>query len=393
MSTATIDPGVQRTMRQLAVAAFASALSMRLCDPMLPLLAQEFGRSVTEMAGVVTAFAIAYGLFSLVHGPIADRRGKLQVIAWATLIAALGSIACLAASGPTLLIVFRFLTGAVCAAIIPIALAWIGDSVDFSIRQQTLARFAAATTGGLIAGQVIGGLFADTLGWRAAFLVPTAMFLPAGLMIRRAARRSGVVSPVGRGRGFLGGYVDLFRNPWARFLNLAAGFEGAFAFGTLAFIPSYLHQRFEVPLWQAGLIVAAYGVGGLLFAWRARHLLGALGTLRMPIGGGLLLGAGFIGTALAPNWMLVGLACMAAGFGFNLLHNTLQTQATQAHPSARGTAIAGFALSLFVGQSIGVSASALLIERIGYPAGFALLGALLAVLGIVVSRALAARRE
>ncbi|MEZ5650321.1 MAG: MFS transporter [Burkholderiaceae bacterium] len=378
---------VGATLRELAVAAFASALSMRVCDPMLPRIAEQFDRPITDLSGVVTAFAVAYGLFSLIHGPLGDRRGKLESIAVATVVAALGSLACWLAWSPTSLIAFRFLTGAACAGLIPLSLAWIGDSVPLADRQRTLARFGAAAVTGLIAGQVIGGLFADAIGWRSAFLLPSAMFGFAGVRLFRSMRaRAGSAHRV-EPTGVMAGYRALLRNPRARFLMLTVAVEGASAFGILAFIPTYLHLRFELPLWHAGLLVALYGVGGLLFALQAGLIIRRLGPASMARAGGLALLAGFGAVAFAPMWPVAASGCALAGFGFSMLHNTLQTGATQAHPQARGTAIAGFAMSLFVGQSIGVAVSASLVERLGFTAVFTALGTVLAVIGLIVHRA------
>jgi len=48
-----------------------------------------------------------------------------------------------------------------------------------------------------------------------------------------------------------------------------------------------------------------------------------------------------------------------------MLHNTLQTNATQMTPQARGTAVAIFSSAIFIGQTIGVFIGSLLIDRIG----------------------------
>jgi predicted MFS family arabinose efflux permease len=48
------------------------------------------------------------------------------------------------------------------------------------------------------------------------------------------------------------------------------------------------------------------------------------------------------------------MACLMTGLGFYMLHNTLQVQATQMAPAARGSAVTLFACSLFFGQSTGV---------------------------------------
>jgi predicted MFS family arabinose efflux permease len=56
---------------------------------------------------------------------------------------------------------------------------------------------------------------------------------------------------------------------------------------------------------------------------------------------------------------------MAIGLGFYMLHNTLQTNATQMTPQARGTAVAIFSSAIFVGQTVGVGTGALVIDRLG----------------------------
>ncbi|MFN5809404.1 MAG: hypothetical protein ACK441_16230, partial [Burkholderiales bacterium] len=44
-----------RTLLTLSLGAFASQTSVRLCDPMLPQLAQDFDRSIGEVAYVITS--------------------------------------------------------------------------------------------------------------------------------------------------------------------------------------------------------------------------------------------------------------------------------------------------------------------------------------------------
>ena len=48
-----------------------------------------------------------------------------------------------------------------------------------------------------------------------------------------------------------------------------------------------------------------------------------------------------------------------------MLHNTLQTNATQMAPEARGLAVSLFAFVLFCGQSVGVALAAPVMDRYG----------------------------
>jgi len=78
----------------------------------------------------------------------------------------------------------------------------------------------------------------------------------------------------------------------------------------------------------------------------------------------------------------VGPLCVLGGYGFFMLHNTLQTRATEMYPVARGTAIAVFAMALFWGQAIGVWAFGRAIVWTGYEAAFVVAGLALVGLGV-----------
>ncbi|MGL6252404.1 MAG: MFS transporter, partial [Billgrantia desiderata] len=138
--------------------------------------------------------------------------------------------------------------------------------------------------------------------------------------------------------------------------------EGIAAFGALAFVASHLYARLEVSLTQAGLMVALFGVGGLIFAALARPLVARLGEPGLAAGGGVLMGLGFVGLALAPGPALATASAFAAGLGFYMMHSTLQINATQMAPAMRGTAMAVFAGCLFLGQSVGVSLGGLVLR-------------------------------
>ena len=90
-----------------------------------------------------------------------------------------------------------------------------------------------------------------------------------------------------------------------------------------------------------------------------------LGQVRLAIAGGFAIAAGYVVLSIAPVWWLAPIATIAIGLGFYMLHNTLQTNATQMTPQARGTAVAFFSSAIFVGQTAGVATGALMIDRLG----------------------------
>jgi predicted MFS family arabinose efflux permease len=379
---------LDRDVMLLSCAAFASAMALRLCDPILPALAKDFGTSLGQAAVVVTSISIAYGIFQLLFGPLGDHFGKFQVIAWACLVSSVGAAASALSPNLEILSMARALNGATTAALIPLAMAWIGDVVAFDHRQATLAKFMSGQIIGLVGGQAIAGFFADHFGWRWAFVLLAAIYLSVGSLLlaslqrhrhaRISAGASNTTSSARRFRLVLG-------DAHARFILAIVFTEAMAVFGTIAFIPAFLHQRFEISLFHSGAITAAIGLGGLSYTLFARRWVKLVGPIRLAWSGGILIGAALALLAIAPAWGWGIVACAVAGLGFYQLHNTLQTMATQMTPAARGTAVSLFASSFFLGQATGVSLGAIAVDRIGAPWLFGISALVLPVIGVILA--------
>jgi predicted MFS family arabinose efflux permease len=116
-----------------------------------------------------------------------------------------------------------------------------------------------------------------------------------------------------------------------------------------------------------GAVVACFGIGGLIYTALVKLLVARLGQAGLALIGGAILAAAYLELATAPAWWLAPIATTAIGLGFYMLHNTLQTNATQMTPQARGTAVGLFSSALYVGQTAGVAAGAVVIDRVGAP--------------------------
>ena len=352
----------------VACAGFASMVGMRICDALLPDLAESFQVSTGVAAGSISLFVIAYGALQLVYGPLGDRYGKQRIISFAVAASALLNLALVFAPSMSAIVVLRGLAGAATAGIIPLSMAYIGDSVPYAERQGVLAKFMSATILGMISGQWAGGIFADLLNWQAAFGVLALLFGAVAFMLLRTLPP---VEPVNPDRkSFLRQMGNVLAIPWARRILLIALIEGGFVFSALVFIPTYLHGRFALSLTAAGAIVALYGAGGLAYTFFARRLLARFGERGLALIGGSLMGTGFAMLAFGPHWAWAIPSCLISGLGFYMMHNTLQANATQMAPATRGTAVSLFACSLFLGQSLGISAISLMIDEYGVGAAF-----------------------
>jgi YNFM family putative membrane transporter len=358
-----------RSIVLLAAAGFASQAQVRVTDSLLPQIAADFSTTVGIAAIVVTTYVVTHGLIQFVAGPVADRFGKYRIVAIASTLAAVLVALCGMSASLTQLALARLATGAVAGWVIPISMAYIGDVTPFERRQPILARYASGYILGQLFGQAAGGILGDWLGWRSVFFVLAGMFAlaAAGLVFELATdpRTRAAAEPSAPARGVAADYAAVLANPFARRILVVAFIEAALAWGAFAYIGAYLHARFGLSFTLVGITVAFFGVGGLVYAGLVRRLVVWLGPIRLTVCGGFVLAAAYVALAVSATWLAAPLATTAIGLGFYMFHNTLQTNATQMTPEARGTAVAIFSAALYIGQTAGVAVGALVIDRLG----------------------------
>ena len=375
--TLALNPSPPATLPVLAItalslAALASGVSMRLADALLPRLAREFGVSLGQASQVVTVFAVAYGLAQLLFGPLGDRFGKYRVIGWSCAASALTALLCALAHSHDALMAARLLAGASSSAVIPLAMAWIGDVVAYERRQPVLARFLIGQITGFAIGVWAGGYAAEHLDWRTPFYGVAVLFALVAVLLQwvRRGLPASAVAPRAAAPGnllqrTLGEFGAVLVRPWARVVLVTVFFEGACLYGPFAFIAAHLHQRFDLPLSTVGALVMLFALGSMSYALGARLLIGRLGEVVLVRTGSVFMAAALGVLAFAPTWWWAMPACALLGLGFYMMHNTLQTHATQMAPERRGAAVATFAASLFLGQSLGVGAAGMLVGVVG----------------------------
>jgi predicted MFS family arabinose efflux permease len=385
---------LRRDVLLLSLAAFASAASLRATDPLLPLIAAEFATTAGSASAAITAFVLSYGLLQVVYGPLGDRFGRVRTIAAASLVSAFGSAACALAPSLEALVAARFASGATIGALIPLALAWIGDSFAYERRQAVLARFLIGQMLGLAFGTALAGWMGEIFGWRAIFVAFAVLFILICAALAFELARNPLAAQRTAARPFVRGIVRLPRllaEPPVRRLLATVFAEGLLMSGAFAFVAVYLQQRHNVGPGLAGTLVAAYAGGGLLYAAVARRAVAALGERGLVGVGGAALALGFGGLAVSP-WTASSTLCIAVvGVGFYMMHTTLQTHATQVAPEERGSAVALFAAALFLGGASGVWLAAQAIDAIGLAPVFAAAAVGLAILSALVRRRLPAR--
>ena len=356
-----------------AVCAFASGIALRTIDPLIVPIAQHFAVAPATAALLSTAYALPYAIAQPFLGPLGDRFGKARCVQICVAGLALMLAAGTFAPGFEWLMASRILAGVFAGGLVPLVIAGIGDAYELAERQVMIGRMLFAIITGQMLGSMVAGQVNVVFGWRSALGVAALVAVAATLLSTLAARGIGKrpAAPASGHASFRTLYGRVFENPKAIGLYGAVIAEGALVFGLFPFVGQLLIERTGTPLAavssEAGLVLGAFGVGGLLYALSVRRLIATLGVRRMCAVGALVAGLGYAALIAFPVWWLDALALGIAGLAYYMLHNSLQTEAPELAPSARGSAVALFACGFFVGQAVGPLVFGALVRGFGFP--------------------------
>lgn len=338
-----------------------NVVTLNMFLPALPAMQAEFGVSAGVMGLTISAYmALAAGL-QLIIGPLSDRMGRRPVLLWALVLYCLGSFLGYWAQDFALFLMARMVQAlAVSGAVISSAV--VRDVFDERAGASKLGTIAAAMAIAPMLAPMIGGLLGAQAGWRAIFLLYTALGLLALTLAffdlsetRQAAVRPRLVDYAAllRARVFWA-YATCMSFAVGAFYVFLAGapFVGAQVFGLGA-------ERIGIGLGSitAGFmfgsaltarLVDRIGPGGLMLAGRWAGLIGLLAGLALFAAG-------------ADHYAVLFGATILVGFGNGLTMANAHSGALSVRPDLAGTAagLAG-ALMLIVGAGLTTLATALL---------------------------------
>ena len=178
----TATPPTWTALALLCAAQFVVVLNFQVGSIALPAIGRGLALSPGGLQWVVSANALAFGGTLLLGGRLADLYGHRRLFMLGLAIFAVASLACGLAPLPAVLIAARAAQGLGTALATPAALALLTDAYpEGEARNRALGIWGAAGPVGGIAGLLLGGLLADSLGWRWVFFpgVPVAALIVA----------------------------------------------------------------------------------------------------------------------------------------------------------------------------------------------------------------------
>ena len=179
----------QRGVVTIAIlASFVTSLDMSVTNVALPRISAELGGGLTTQQWVVDAYLVTLSALMLLAGSMADAYGRIFIMRIGLIGFGIASVGVGLAFSPETMILARAVQGAAGAFLLPSSLALITSRISGPAQGRAIGVWTAATTGAMIVGPLLGGLFTDYLSWRLVFVINV---VPIGLTLWMLARLPG----------------------------------------------------------------------------------------------------------------------------------------------------------------------------------------------------------
>ena len=333
-------------------------VSFQIFLPALPAIQAGFGVEAGTAQLALSLSMLGIALATLAYGPLSDRFGRRPALIGGMILLIAGTLLCAAAPNIWVLIAGRIVQAAGGASGMVVSRAIVVDVYGRERARAVLGGLMSVMVAGPLLATPLGGVLADTLGWRANFV---AIALAAGAMLAYLLVRlpeTRVVAAASSG-GPLAGFSRLLRLPAFNGFALQSGFAMAafMAFTTAA--PYYLQHALGIGATGFGLYATVVTLGFLAGSLSATRAARRISTERLVLlGSAVALAASLIAAALAFGgawtvWALIGPAALV-GYANGLSMPSAQAGAVSVLPELAGTASG---LSGFMGTMLGALAT------------------------------------
>jgi DHA2 family multidrug resistance protein len=162
----------------LAIANFMAILDLTIVNVAVPHIAGALAVSPNEGTWVITSYAVAEAITVPLSGWLAARFGTVRVFVVASLAFGLASTLCGFAPSLPMLVMFRVLQGLAGGPLMPMSQTLLLRIAPRDKSNMAMGLWMMTTILAPVAGPILGGSIADTVGWPWAFYinVPVSIF-------------------------------------------------------------------------------------------------------------------------------------------------------------------------------------------------------------------------
>ncbi|WP_430469562.1 MFS transporter [Thalassospira lucentensis] len=366
----------------MAVGSGLSVASLYYVQPLLELLAREYGLSDTKAGLLVTVAQLGYLAGLIVVVPLGDHHERRKLLTITSALTALGLMAMGLSHSFLMLVAFSIMVGISCVTaqiLVPLAAHLASDDK----RGSAVGTVMSGLLLGILLARTFSGVMAELAGWRSVFIVAAVLMACYSVACYKILPHLAPTSNTSY-RTLYASILHLFRDePVLRRRSLIGGLQYA-VFGifwtAMAFMLARQYDMSEAMIGMFGLI----GAIGILAA-RIAGRLADRGWARLSTGGFLMVTVSSWGLLYWGQWSLVafGVGVVLLDLGIQGAHISNQSEIYRLNPEARSRLTTGYMASYFLGGACGSASAAVSYGMGGWPAIVAL-GSSVSILCVVI---------
>lgn len=166
----------------LMMVSFVYTLDQTIVATTLPTIGRAF-HDLSDTSWIASAYLLTSAISTLIFGKLGDLYGRKRIFQFALVVFLIGSALCAVAQNMPMIIVTRALQGIGGGGLGSLTQAIVGDLVPARSRSKYMATLGIVATGSLVAGPLLGGVFADTISWRWIFIINLPIGFAAFAMV------------------------------------------------------------------------------------------------------------------------------------------------------------------------------------------------------------------
>ena len=356
----------------LALLTGIAPMSVDMYLASLPDIARNLMASDAQVQLTLSFYLVGFAIGQVIWGPISDRHGRKPILLTAISVFIAASIVCTIAPSTTVLIAARFVQAIGGAGMTVMARAVVRDVYEGLAVARELSRMTAVMALAPLIAPLLGGVLQTFFGWRANFVVLTAIGVSAALLVALLlpeTLRSRAPEPVSLGSIFRSYRTFVRDRTFLAYSGLLiCSFGGLFAWiSASAFV---LQNLYGLSAFDFGVAFAVGSVGYLVGTWIAAHIVARAGLDRtLGLGCVAMAGGGVAGVLAlmfgfsSATALVLPVAVFLAGLGLALPQ--AQAGALLPFPERAGAASS---LVGFLQQTAGAVVGAIVVHLLGQSA-------------------------
>ncbi len=319
----------ERRATDIRLALFLFVFAEELSRSFMPLFAGKLAASLPGltvemvMALPIAVFMAAIALASPWGGRLADRLGPRRLFLLGAVPALVGSLMTGIAFGVADLLLWRVLTGIGYALVTMACQSYISSALNTDQRAQGMGIYVAAVLTAGIAGNALGGVVAERVGYRVSFFVSALLVAVAALLVSRLlAPMEGAPQTATGTPGGARHSARLLRNWRFTVLMLFSAIPAKLALtGFLFFLVPVALDRGQWSVADIARVMVLYPLVMLTVSPLAARLADRLGWRAGQVAlGGLIGGAGMLAPLVlgsGPQGIAVAIVCLGVSHGMS----------------------------------------------------------------------------